>query len=258
VADYFLFGLQKGYCDYYATAMVVMARAAGLPARFVTGYASGSYDLSRAQYIVTEADAHSWVEIYFPDLGWVEFEPTAGLPAIIRAEEGETAPPVPIASGPQGLDLKFILFWRSLLSSVWLSAALAVLLALLWIGTDSLRLMRLDPTEAIRRIYQRLRRLARPLSGATPMDQTAHEYASALIAQLDMLASRPRSYKWLTRSKIEINTLTEFYSRSLFAPFMPTYAEIRGAIKIWSHLRLRVLLADILIVWSRGIRSRLK
>jgi hypothetical protein len=63
VADYFLFDLQKGYCDYYATAMVVMARAADLPARLGTGYAEGRYDINTARYTITEADAHSWVEV---------------------------------------------------------------------------------------------------------------------------------------------------------------------------------------------------
>ena len=90
VADYFLFDLKKGYCDYYATAMVVMARAVGLPARLVMGYASGTYDPPTAEYIVTAADAHAWVEIYFAGIGWVEFEPTAGLPEIVRtAASGE-------------------------------------------------------------------------------------------------------------------------------------------------------------------------
>ena len=82
VTDYFLFDLKKGYCDYYATSMVVLARAAGLPARLVAGYANGSYDIERAQYVVTENYAHSWVEIYFANIGWVEFEPTASQPMI--------------------------------------------------------------------------------------------------------------------------------------------------------------------------------
>ncbi len=86
VADYFLFDLKKGYCDYYATAMVVLARAAGIPARFVTGYASGEFDSDQNHYTVTEADAHSWPEVYFPQYGWVEFEPTAGRPAILLPE----------------------------------------------------------------------------------------------------------------------------------------------------------------------------
>src|SRR4030095_5471201 len=80
VADYFLFDLKRGYCDYYATAMVVLARASGLPARFVSGYSSGSYDAMNAQYIIRDLNAHSWVEIYFPEIGWIEFEPTASQP----------------------------------------------------------------------------------------------------------------------------------------------------------------------------------
>lgn len=86
VADYFLFDLKKGYCDYYATAMVVLARVAGIPARFVTGYASGEFDSIRNQYTITEADGHSWPEVYFPKYGWVEFEPTAGRAATLLPE----------------------------------------------------------------------------------------------------------------------------------------------------------------------------
>ena len=77
MADYFLFDLKTGYCDYYATSMIVMARAVGLPARLVIGYANGDYDPVKAEYVIREADAHSWVEVYFAGAGWVEFEPTA-------------------------------------------------------------------------------------------------------------------------------------------------------------------------------------
>jgi len=66
VVDYFLFTAQKGYCDYYATSMVVLARAAGLPARMVIGYASGEYDAPTAEYIVRQENAHSWAEV----CGW--------------------------------------------------------------------------------------------------------------------------------------------------------------------------------------------
>ena len=80
VADYFLFDLQRGYCDYYATAFVVLARAAGLPARFATGFAAGNWSAPERQWVITEAEAHSWPEVYFPEVGWVAFEPTAALP----------------------------------------------------------------------------------------------------------------------------------------------------------------------------------
>src|SRR5690606_37661819 len=76
--EYFLYDIREGYCDYYATAMVVMLRGLGIPSRVVSGYAEGSYDPETALYYIAERDAHTWVEVFFPGLGWVEFEPTAG------------------------------------------------------------------------------------------------------------------------------------------------------------------------------------
>lgn len=74
--DYFLFERQEGYCDYYASAMVIMLRSLGVPARWVQGYASGTFDPERGVYVVRENVAHSWPEVYFPGYGWQRFEPT--------------------------------------------------------------------------------------------------------------------------------------------------------------------------------------
>jgi hypothetical protein len=76
--EYFLYDIREGYCDYYATAMVVMLRSVGVPARTVSGYAEGRYDEESRLYYITERDAHTWVEVFFPGYGWIEFEPTAG------------------------------------------------------------------------------------------------------------------------------------------------------------------------------------
>ncbi|NJN82486.1 MAG: transglutaminase domain-containing protein, partial [Caldilineaceae bacterium] len=84
VADFFLFDLQRGYCDYYATAFIVLARLAGLPARFATGFAVGQWDYPTGLWVVTEAEAHSWPEVYFPEYGWIPFEPTAGRTELTR------------------------------------------------------------------------------------------------------------------------------------------------------------------------------
>ncbi|MEZ4868408.1 MAG: transglutaminaseTgpA domain-containing protein [Caldilineaceae bacterium] len=84
VADYFLFDLQRGYCDYYATAFVVLARLAGLPTRFATGYAPGYWNEYEQLWTVTESQAHSWPEVYFPLYGWIPFEPTAARPELVR------------------------------------------------------------------------------------------------------------------------------------------------------------------------------
>ena len=76
--EYFLYDIQEGYCDYYATSMVTMLRSQGIPSRMVSGYAEGVLDEESGLYVVTERDAHTWVEVYFPNFGWIEFEPTAG------------------------------------------------------------------------------------------------------------------------------------------------------------------------------------
>jgi transglutaminase-like putative cysteine protease len=84
--DYFLFDTKQGYCEYYASAMVLMARAVGVPARVVSGYATTTYNRTKGAFEVDEADAHTWVQIYFPNVGWVDFEPTPVNPAITRPE----------------------------------------------------------------------------------------------------------------------------------------------------------------------------
>ena len=76
--DYFLFEEKKGYCTYYATAMAVMARIAGIPSRYVEGYAVSSLKDKSSYTMVYESDAHAWVELYFKGIGWVTFDPTPG------------------------------------------------------------------------------------------------------------------------------------------------------------------------------------
>jgi hypothetical protein len=81
----FLFVRKTGYCEHYATAMVVMLRTAGIPARLVTGFLTGEWNTFGRYYIVRQQDAHAWVEVFFPDSGWITFDPT---PAIAREESG--------------------------------------------------------------------------------------------------------------------------------------------------------------------------
>ncbi|WP_322797585.1 transglutaminaseTgpA domain-containing protein [Thermoflexus sp.] len=91
---YVLFDIRQGYCDYYASAMAVMARALGIPARVVSGYAQGEW-MPDGRYRVRQRDAHTWVEVYFPGFGWVEFEPTAAQPPILRPQRPLSPTPTP-------------------------------------------------------------------------------------------------------------------------------------------------------------------
>ena len=77
--DQFLFETRRGYCDNFSTSMVVLLRAIGIPARWVKGYTPGEVIETTGDnqiFEVTNNNAHSWVEVYFPNVGWVPFEPT--------------------------------------------------------------------------------------------------------------------------------------------------------------------------------------
>lgn len=73
---YFLLRRRAGHCEYFATAMTVMVRSLGIPARYINGFLLGEYNDVADSYIVRGSDAHSWVEVYFPEFGWIPFDPT--------------------------------------------------------------------------------------------------------------------------------------------------------------------------------------
>jgi transglutaminase-like putative cysteine protease len=77
MADTFIFEMERGYCEYFATAMTVMLRSQGIPARYVVGYSTGQ-QTADSTYTVRALNAHAWVEVYFEGVGWVKFDPTPG------------------------------------------------------------------------------------------------------------------------------------------------------------------------------------
>ncbi|EFM12703.1 transglutaminase domain protein [Paenibacillus curdlanolyticus YK9] len=149
--DSFLFEVKEGYCDYFSTAMAVLGRSVGLPVRWVKGYAPGILPVDPTLYInrgegfnpddinpngegtytVRNADAHSWVEIYFDGYGWIPFEPTPGFdfPYPIEEQQAVALPDIDltgsagtsaVSSGGWGLSAGTI---------VWLAAALVAIVA---------------------------------------------------------------------------------------------------------------------------------
>ena len=253
LVDYFLFDLQKGYCDYYATAMVVLARAAGLPARLVTGYASGTYDEEESRYVVTEAAAHAWAEIYFPNYGWIEFEPTAGLPAIERPADALPEVLAGLEELPEPITTR-----RSRATWAWGLAmgggllAMALAGAVAWLVVDAWRLRHLAPRIAVIQMYQRLYRYGRwlgvrPRQGATP-----HEFATALGLRLKNLAGDRRWGALLDSSPDEIRWLSDLCTRALYSPHRPHTKERKQVVQTWNRLRRRLWLAKLLtrVPWS--------
>lgn len=78
--DEFLFETRRGFCEHYASAFAVLMRAAGIPARIVTGYVGGELNELSGYYVIRQSDAHAWTEIWLPDRGWWRIDPTAAVP----------------------------------------------------------------------------------------------------------------------------------------------------------------------------------
>jgi transglutaminase-like putative cysteine protease len=85
--DDFLFVTRRGFCEHYASAFAVLMRAAGIPARIVTGYLGGETNPLGDYMIVRQSDAHAWTEVWFPDAGWIRVDPTAAV-SPLRVESG--------------------------------------------------------------------------------------------------------------------------------------------------------------------------
>ena len=95
--DDFLFTSKQGFCEHFAGAFTLLMRAAGVPARVVTGYQGGEVNPLNLELIVRQADAHAWAEVWIPDEGWVRIDPTAAV-SPVRVDGGVNA-----ALGPIGV-----------------------------------------------------------------------------------------------------------------------------------------------------------
>jgi hypothetical protein len=251
VVDYFLFDLQRGYCDYFASAMVVMARSVGVPARLAVGYAMGSYDFQQEAYVVTEKDAHAWPELYFPGYGWIPFEPTSGLGPLERAEETEelelswlALPSLPERSWWVRTRVEARLIWLR-----WRWWALALVAGLVMVGAGwrawRRRLTGLSGEDRVALSYARLRGMALRLGVPVHPWDTPAEFAAA--TERELTRRRPRG-KWLgeaMRKGIEqtlagVFLVTEVYEQVSYAPTPPDRALMHRARRGERRLRWRL------------------
>ena len=195
VADYFLFDLQRGYCDYYATAFVVLARLSGLPTRFATGFAAGQWNPVDGVFIITEGDAHSWPEVYFPEAGWVPFEPTAGRSQLLRValpQSNPSAVPPPIVPSESAESSTSAWNWQPLL---WLVPVAVVI----WIAYglwQTWRRQREDPWQAVLKWGNRV---GRPMSEG----ETVLEYGQELAGYVLMRQHNAQDVGRVTAREIQ-------------------------------------------------------
>lgn len=245
-----------GYCTYYASAMVVMARLLGMPARMVAGFSQGHYDAGRQVWVVNGSDAHSWVQVYFPGHGWIDFDPTPGFalgpaftgtpspsssaspspsgtttPGGQPSQSGPAATPAPQqdAKTPRGPLQRALAAPWSLLTLLALTGLGLLVLVLLIVATVWRR--RLDrQTSPVARLFWHLCHLA-SLAGLRPRSwQTPYEY-SARLSQAIPEAALP------------LRRLTDLFVRERWAPpyELPSSAEKAELERLWPPLRRGLL-----------------
>jgi hypothetical protein len=91
-ANWFLFESHRGFCNYFASAMALMARELGIPARVAAGYTNGKYNTQTREWDINGTDAHAWTQIYFAGYGWINFEPSATFSQFARPYKASGTP----------------------------------------------------------------------------------------------------------------------------------------------------------------------
>ena len=232
--DYILFESKEAYCDYYASALIVMLRSLGIPARFAVGFAQGTFNSELNAFHVVNADAHSWVEVYFPKYGWIEFEPTAAQPGIVRPTDSEANAEFPNSSlSPDGIPGPRELPERSenlleagpdvalpfVMNIPWIGTQLSVSRSVvngggIFLGTALVAALavgalwwqrQMKPAGDILKLYQRMLQLAGWMGTAIRPWQTPYEHATMLQRRLP-------------NRQDEIELITDDYVHQLFSP----------------------------------------
>ena len=252
VADYFLFDLKKGYCDYYATTMVVLARAAGVPARLAIGYANGTYNLNSKHFVVTEADAHSWVEVYFPNIGWVPFEPTASRPPLKR-EKASTA----VQSGTTGTPFSQTTPQGKAMPQAWLwlfvGAGLVVTLSILWALFDEIRMRRTPKQAAAVEVYRRLKRYGKSLDVGSRISDTPYEFTASLIAHLQEPDFQHIKPEFMLGLLHDLRSVTDEIVRINYCPSQSGIVFAFNIFQQWRSLRWKLWWLRILNYWGKNV-----
>lgn len=200
-ADQFLFVYRKGLCEQFATSMAVLCRAAGIPARLVTGYIPGTFNPFTGYYEVKSADAHAWVEILVDRFGWVPFDPTPGFSATVHpaTRERQTSMLGPVVEYlKEKIGLERIARWeaeaRRLLDPYALLGVAVGGIYFGWYGWLQFRKPRTSEggeTETpLRRLRRRARAAARRLLGRREDDTPAAGVMDAYRRMVDQLARR--------------------------------------------------------------------
>lgn len=250
--EYYLFDVKGGYFDYAATAMAVLLRSVGVPARLVTGYVAETLDPQARAYVVQEKDRSAWVEVYFPEYGWVPFEPNGNRPPIVRPQQPVTIPGI-IRGGQQvqaeGREEELLAQAPAVGGSSALAISFQTVVLLVMAGLAYLigravidRLQRLNnsPRENIRRIYADMVRRARLFGVRPDPTATAREFTGILVETLEAARNGRRKPLPLPRPappREEIHVIGEAFSRATYSPHLSRVEDEQRVAEAWSRAR---------------------
>jgi hypothetical protein len=245
VVDYVLFESKEGYCEYYASAMAVLLRAEGIPARVVGGYFPAPFDPNEGGNLYREKNAHLWVEAFFPGYGWIPFEPTANrerldygdLSAPAQAPEVPTpvATPPPVAAEPTPPPIAEtpaeqppmtppdILSDPARLAG-WIGLALAALIAVASVAAVTAWFAGFRGLSPVSSFYARALRAGNWLGVPPRVSLTPHEYADR-VGRVVPSAQGPA------------RVVAELYTEERYAGRRPDGDALRAASDAWRDLR---------------------
>ena len=259
--DYFLFESQKGYSDYFGSAMVVMLRSLNIPARMVAGYSNGTISEKPMTWEIKDSDSHGWAQVYFNQFGWLNFEPTPSYPAIrqkpnlnetensnqlallqeqgvsnpqtnIECKNSETIMDESIGLGVENCDdeiflerLKTVLlsqFSRNITITFFTILIIIVVLWYIWNEKYSKK-------SQIQIMYSKVKKLGRLAGLKKNKSQTPHEYSNALSKKIPNLSS-------------EINSITTIYGRNTYGNNISDNNQKQNLEDIWKKFRKTILI----------------
>jgi hypothetical protein len=252
IVDHVLFEQRRGYCEYYASAMTVMLRALGIPAKTVVGYFPAEFDPEADGYLYRQENAHAWTEAWFPDYGWIRFEPTSAQPESTFGEleitdtptptptptpilPGSTPEPIPTATpepvrSEPDMDLPEVVTEGSGDDGgfPWLPAGLAAALGLAAVGAETWFLMARTSMTSPQSLFASLVRWGK--AGGVRHDpvSTPREYARRVGRRYPDV--RPEAYE-----------VVDAYEEYRYGNVAPSSSSVEHAAMSLRHLRRRVL-----------------
>ncbi len=257
--DHFLFTLGEGYSEYFASTMAVMLRTVGVPARLAVGYTTGDRIEHKPLFAVTDSHSHAWLEVYFPEYGWIPFEPTPGksLPGtslaegkvldteegglwhfdpldeecfydtgdLFDCEEGEETQAILGARSNSGGDIFFIGLWPWALGVLGTLTVVGGAGNLLW-----RRFLAIPGTPRI--AFRRMTSLAKLASAGPAEFQTPYQFGNQLREVIPV-------------QRASVSIIVAAYVRSRYGNKYSTASERRLVAVAWQRLRLAMIWAVI-------------